>query len=103
MHEATIVNIGRKDRKINMEIKKPYVVVQYNKFMKGINRAEQYQSFYSVLRKTVKWSKKVVLYLLNCALFNAFFVYRMLNTNKIVQYKNFLHEVGRSWISVVQN
>jgi hypothetical protein len=39
-----------------MEIKKPYAVGQYNKFIKG--RAEQYLSFYSVLRKTVKLSKK---------------------------------------------
>ena len=45
----------------------------------------------------------MVLYLLNCALFNAFFVYRTRNTNKKVKYKNFLHEVGRSWISEVQN
>jgi hypothetical protein len=39
--EATIVNIGRKERKTNTEIKKPYAVVQYNKFMKGIDRADQ--------------------------------------------------------------
>jgi len=32
-----------------------------------------------------------------------FFVYRTLNTNKKVKYKNFLHEVGSSWISEVQN
>jgi len=101
-HDATIVNTGQKDRKINMEIKEPYAVVQYNKYMKGIGRAGQYLSYYSVLRKTVKWSKKVVLYLLNCALFNAFFVHRTLNTNKKIKYKNFLHEVGRSWISEVQ-
>jgi len=62
-----------KDRKTNMEIKKPYVVFQYNIFMKGVDRADQYLSFYSVLRTTLKWSKKVVLYLLNCVLFNAFF------------------------------
>ena len=86
IHDATIVNTGRKHKKTNMEIKKPYTVVQYNKFMKGINRADQHHSYYSVLRKTVKWSKKVVLYLLNCALFNAFFVYRTLNTNKKVEY-----------------
>ena len=30
-------------------------------------------------------------------------MYRTLNTNKKVKYKNFLHEVGRSWISEVQN
>jgi len=101
IHDATVVSTGRKDRKTNMEIKKPYAVVQYNKFMKGVDRADQYLSNCSVLRKTVKWSKKVVLYLLNCALFNAFCVYRTLNTNKKVKYKNFLHEVGRSWISEV--
>jgi len=103
IHDAIIVNKGRKDRKSNMEIRKPYAVVQYDKFMKGVDRADQYLSYYSVLRKTVKWSKKVVLYLLNCALFNAFFVYMTLNTNKKVKYKNFLHEVGRSWISEIQN
>jgi len=58
IHDATIVNTERKDRKTNMEIKKPYAVVQYNKFMKGLDRADQYLSCYSVLRKTVKWSKK---------------------------------------------
>jgi hypothetical protein len=81
-HDTTIVNTGRKDRKTNLEIKKPYAVVQHNKFMKGIDSADQYLSYYSVLRKTIKWMKQVVLYLLNCALFNAFFVYRTLNRNK---------------------
>jgi len=58
IHDATVVITRRKDRKTNKEIKKPYAVVQYNKFMKGVDRADQYLSYYSVLRKTVKWSKK---------------------------------------------
>ena len=45
IHEATVVNTGRKDRKTNMEIKKPYAVVQYNKFMKGIDSADHYLSY----------------------------------------------------------
>ena len=44
----------------------------------------------------------MVLYLLNRALFNVFFVYRTLNT-KEVKYKNFLHGVGSSCISEVPN
>jgi len=79
--EATIVNTGQKDRKTNIEIKKPYAVVQYNKFMEGVDEADQYLSYYPVLLKTVKWSITVLLYLLNCALFNAFFLYRTLNSN----------------------
>jgi len=55
IHDTTVVNRGRKDRKTNMEIKKPYAVVQYSKFIKGIDRADQFLSYYSVLRKTVKW------------------------------------------------
>jgi hypothetical protein len=41
-----------------MEIKNPYAVAQYNKFIMGVDKADQYLSFYSFLRKTVKWSKK---------------------------------------------
>ena len=51
IHEATIVNTGRKERKRNMEIKKPYAVVQYNKFMKGVDRGDQYLSYYSIRGK----------------------------------------------------
>jgi hypothetical protein len=36
-----------------MEIKKPYAVVQYSKFMKGVDRADQYLSYYSVLGKSI--------------------------------------------------
>jgi hypothetical protein len=35
IHVVTNVNTGQKDRKTNMEIKKPYDVFQYNKFMKA--------------------------------------------------------------------
>jgi len=74
IHDTTTVNTGKKDGKTDMEIKKPYAVFHYSKFMKAIGRADQYLSYYSFLRRTVKWSKEVVLYLLNCAVFNAFFV-----------------------------
>ena len=102
IHDATIVNTGRKDRKTIMEIKKPYAVVQYDNFMKGIYRAVQYLSYYSVLGKTVKLLKKVVFCLLKWSFFNAFFVYRTLKYKQL-KCKNFLCEVGRSWISEVQN
>jgi hypothetical protein len=43
-NDATIVHKGRKDRKTNMEIKKPYAVVQYHKFIKDGDRADKYLS-----------------------------------------------------------
>jgi hypothetical protein len=65
-----------------MEVEKPYAVDQYNKFIKGVDRADQYFSFYSVLRKNVQWLKKVVLYLLNCAPFCTFCVQDTKHTKK---------------------
>jgi len=37
-----------------MAIKKLHTVGQYNKFVKDTDRADQYLSYYSVLKKTVK-------------------------------------------------
>jgi len=85
-----------------MGIKKPYAVGQYSKFIKGIDRADQYLSYYSVLKKTVKWSNKGGMISAKLCALQHFFLYMTLNRNK-VKYKNFLHEVGRSWISEVQN
>ena len=59
IHDATTVNRGRKERKTNIEIRKPYAIVQYNKFVKDLDRADQHLSYYSVLKKTVKIVKKM--------------------------------------------
>jgi hypothetical protein len=80
--DATVVNTRWKDGKTNMEIKKPCAVVQYSKFVKGVDREDQYLSLYSVLGSIVKWSIKVVLYLLTMRSSTHFFVYRTLNKNK---------------------
>jgi hypothetical protein len=37
IHDITTMNTGRKDSRTNLEIKKPHIVVHYNKLMKGIN------------------------------------------------------------------
>jgi len=41
-----------------MGIKKPYAVVRYNKVIKDVDKTDKYLSYYSVLKKTVKWSNK---------------------------------------------
>jgi hypothetical protein len=97
IHDSEHVCTGKKNRKTNEEMSKPNCVVQYNKYMKGVDHADQYLSYYSTVRKKVKWSKKVVLFLLNCALFNSFLMYKTLNKGATEQkYKKFLHEVARN-------
>jgi hypothetical protein len=97
IHNTTVVNTGRKDRKTNPEIKKPYAVFRYNKFITGIDTADHYLTYYSILRKTVRWLNVSATL---CTLFNAYFVYKITNTK--IQHRNFLHKETRSWILEVQ-
>jgi hypothetical protein len=65
--------------------------------MKGVDRANQYLAYYSLLTKTVKWTKKVALWLINCALFNSFLVYRSLHPRSKLKYKKCLVQVAYAW------
>ena len=56
IHDTSVGNKEREDRKTNMEMNKPYAVVQYNKFIKRIDSADQYLSCNSVLNN-LEWSK----------------------------------------------
>lgn len=51
--------------------------------MKGVDRAYQYLSYYSIIRRNGR-----VMYFLNCALYNS---YKALNPTKRLSYKQFLH------------
>jgi hypothetical protein len=76
---------------------KPLCISQYNMFMKGVGRADKYLAYYSLLRETVKWTKKVALWLINCALFSSFLFYKNLNPGSKLKYKEFLVQVAKAW------
>jgi len=50
IHDSTMVDVPRRIEEVK---KKPICFFQYNMFMKGVDRADQYLSYYSLLRKTV--------------------------------------------------
>jgi hypothetical protein len=56
-------------------------VVQYNKFIKGVDSADQYLSYYLVLKETVSDWKRWYYTCYTVCSSTHFFVYRTLNTN----------------------
>ena len=99
IHNGSLVDTAKKCRKTNSTIKKPATILDYNKYMKGVDRADQFLSYYPIYRKTIKWSKKVALYLFNCALYNAFVLQQHYNTNsKKLHFHDFLLKICESWI-----
>ena len=84
-HYRTIMNAGRKGKRTALEIKASYTVFQYNEFMMGVDMADNYFRYYSVLRNTVKWPNLYAkLHIPQCN-----FVYKTLNTSKKISIRTF--------------
>lgn len=74
-HDGQITDSGKLNRK-GEAIQKPNCVLSYNNYMCGVDRCDQLTSYYSPLRKSLKWYRKVVLHFLDIGLTNAYLLYR---------------------------
>jgi len=54
---------------------KPEPIVNYNKFMSGIDHQDQMQSYYPSTRKTIRWYKKIGIHTVQMLLMNSFYLY----------------------------
>ncbi|XP_069176130.1 piggyBac transposable element-derived protein 4-like [Procambarus clarkii] len=62
--------VRKRDGRTGVEIvkmNKPKAIVDYNKFMKGVDHFDQMVKYYEFARKTHKWSKKITFYILQMA------------------------------------
>ncbi|XP_031358920.1 piggyBac transposable element-derived protein 4-like [Photinus pyralis] len=62
---------------------KPNIVSDYNNGMSGVDRSDQMLSYYSALRKTIRWHKKVALHIFEIYIHNAYIIYRNATSSKI--------------------
>uniref|UniRef100_A0ABF7PQ92 piggyBat transposase n=1 Tax=Myotis lucifugus TaxID=59463 RepID=A0ABF7PQ92_MYOLU len=98
IHSAEMEESQNIDRTSKKKIVKPNALIDYNKHMKGVDRADQYLSYYSILRRTVKWTKRLAMYMINCALFNSYAVYKSVRQRKM-GFKMFLKQTAIHWLT----
>jgi hypothetical protein len=72
MHRVEMVPVTNRH---GVEKIKPNIVRDYNSGMSGVDRSDQMLSYYSALRKTIRWYKKIGLHVLEMALHNASIMY----------------------------
>ncbi|CAH1993130.1 unnamed protein product [Acanthoscelides obtectus] len=58
-HTDEQIPTGRKNRQ-GEEVLKPRAIIDYNQDKKGVDISDQMSSYYTCLRKSVKWYKKVI-------------------------------------------
>ena len=55
---------------------KPIAVDRYNYSMNGVDRADQYTVYYSFVRRSVKWWRKVFFWMMEVAVVNSYILYK---------------------------
>jgi len=79
---------------------KPKCVIDYNTHMHGVDTVDQYLAHYPFIRKTVKWPKKVVFFLLQCCLFNSYVTFSKNNPNSRKSFLNFMSDITENLIHI---
>ena len=75
-HTLTMTDTGRKNRQGDLRLK-PSAILFYNKHKQGIDLSDQMSSYFTPLRKTIRWYHKVVFeILLGTAMVNALLLYK---------------------------
>lgn len=69
-NDEKLAETGKKDRD-GQHIVKAQVIIDYNEIMGGVDRVDQLLQYYSFLRKSIKWYKKVAFHLFDVALLNS--------------------------------
>ncbi|ETW92660.1 MAG: hypothetical protein ETSY2_52870 [Candidatus Entotheonella gemina] len=67
MHNEKPVEIQRRSRSApggREVVEKPEAVVEYNKFMGGVDRGDQLLSYYGFPHRTVKWWRRAFFFLI---------------------------------------
>lgn len=76
MHDASLVVVPNKFcKKTGQQIQKPKAIMDYNEHMGSVDQSDQMVLLNSSVRKTLKWTKKLFVHLLDLSATNAHILY----------------------------
>ena len=84
IHEAILVETGKLDRD-GSKIKKPEAVYYYCSQKGGVNLSDQLLNYFSFLKKSTKWSQKLLIHLINLVILNAYILNRQYGSRRMNQ------------------
>lgn len=88
------------NRRGNVKLK-PNQIVQYNKFMSGVDRQDQMMAYYPCERKTLRWYKKIGIHFIQICMLNLYLIY--IKNIKKISYYDYRLSVINSLLSFKSN
>ena len=103
IHDFTMVDKQRRTQSSEEGvevIQKPKMIEEYNKYMGGVDKADQLVTYYGYPHFSKKWWKRVCFHLLDTTLVNAYILYSQSTPkNDRLSHMDFQIEVARSLLS----
>ena len=88
-HKCSLIEVTTRGHK---SVQKPDCILSYKKKKKGVDLSDQFSGYYSCLRKTLKWYKKIIIELIcGTMLVNAWCIYTIFGLLKkvcILKFRN---------------
>nr|CAH7765205.1 unnamed protein product [Callosobruchus chinensis] len=95
-HDITLHDTGRKTRSSEVVLK-PKCITDYNKAKKGVDISDQMSSYYTALRKGLKWYRKIGFELIfGSAIVNSHIVYNEVNQTSRLNMLQFRQQLAFS-------
>ena len=85
IHDDSVTEIARRSRFSSRGIEmvqKPVMIQEYNKYMGGVDKADQLVTYYGFPHTSKKWWKRVFFHLLDTTIVNAYIMYNQGGTYK---------------------
>ena len=100
IHAARMKNVKYNFQ--NTLVQKPETVIEYNKYMYGVDLSDQLVAGISPLRKSLKWWRKLAIHLINVAATNAFVICKKFGDKPNLSHTDFILEAVRGLVAEAQ-
>ena len=74
--KAAFMDTDKRDPRTQQVVRKPEVVVKYDKNMGGVDHSDQMASYATFSCCSLKWWKRVILHIISLAMLNAYIIYK---------------------------
>ena len=82
IYEAVVVEMGKCDA-LGEKIEKPEAVYYYCGRMGGVDLSDHWLHYFSFLRKSMKWSRKLLIHMFNLVILNAYILNKHYGCEKL--------------------
>ena len=105
IHNSSMTTISRRSRSAVRGVEtvnKPNMIVEYNKYMGGVDIADQLVTYYGFSHYSRKWWKRAFFHLIDVCMVNSYILYCSANQKKIT-HLDFVLAVARQFVEAHQH